>query len=143
MAGQQEHISRRRFLGVGAAAGLAAASSSLMASSCGKELPEAGGKEAIVKDDELKPNSALVYADANSGEPRVLVRLQSGEYALYSAKCTHQGCTVAYRPEGEALACPCHNSTYDAKNGDVFNGPAKKPLPKLAVRVEGGKVFSA
>lgn len=137
---RQRRVSRKRFLST--AVGLAAAGSSLLAA-CGKDLPEAGGREAIVRDDELEPNSAFVYADAESGEPRVLVRLQSGEYALYSARCTHQGCTVAYSPEGEALTCPCHHSTYDAKNGAVFNGPADEPLRKLAVRVRDGGVFSA
>lgn len=137
---RQRPISRKRFLG--SAMGLAAAGPALLAS-CGEDLPQVGRKSAIVEEDQLKPNSAYVYADAGTGEPRVLVRLHSGEYALYSARCTHQGCTVAYSPKGEALVCPCHHSTYDAKNGAVFSGPADKPLRKLAVSVHDGRVFTA
>jgi Rieske Fe-S protein len=122
-------------------AGLAAASVPLLASCGGEDLPEVGEGKTIVEEGELEPTFA--FADAESGEPHVLVRLKSGEYALYSAKCTHQGCTVSYEPEGQYLGCPCHGSTYDAKDGSVFYGPAKKPLTKLGVKVENGSVVTA
>ena len=72
-------------------AGLAAASVPLLASCGGEDLPEVGEGKTIVEEGELEPNSAFAFAfafaDAESGEPRVLVRLKSGEYTLYSAKC--------------------------------------------------------
>jgi Rieske Fe-S protein len=122
---------------------LAAAGVPLFASCGGENLPEVGEGKAIVEEGELETNSAFAFADAESGEPRMLVRLKSGEYALYSARCTHQGCTVSYEPEGQYLSCPCHGSTYDAKDGSVFYGPAKKPLTKLEVKVENGSVVTA
>jgi Rieske Fe-S protein len=97
----------------------------------------------LVIDGELEPDSAFAFADAESGNPRLLVCLKNGEYALYSAKCTHQGCTVAYKPKGQYMACPCHGSTYDPKDGTVFYGPADELLTKFEVKVENGSVVTA
>ncbi len=136
----ERRVSRREFC-LGAALGLAGAP--LLLSSCGKNLPEIEQGKPIVEESKLKPNSAFTFADAETGEARVLVRLPDGEFTLLSAECTHRGCTVEYRPEEGFLKCPCHGSTYDPESGALFGGPAKKPLAEFAVKVEGGKVFSA
>ena len=68
------------------------------------------------------------------GEPGVLVRLEDGSYAAYSAVCTHQGCAVQ-GAEGPLLECPCHGSVFDpAQEGAAVEGPADAPLSPLAVR---------
>jgi len=73
------------------------------------------------------------------GAPVVLIR--SGDtVTAVSAKCTHQGCTVA--PRGDVLACPCHGSTFDLA-GKVTNGPADDPLAPVPVRVQGDSVLPA
>jgi cytochrome b6-f complex iron-sulfur subunit len=88
----------------------------------------------------VAPGSALKFKD--SGQPAVLVHLDSGDFVAYSAVCTHQGCTVAYK-NGQ-LACPCHGSVFDPANGAaVVTGPAQRPLPELSVRVRGGEVVRA
>jgi Rieske Fe-S protein len=133
-------VSRKQFC-FGAAVGLAGAP--LLLTSCGENLPEIERGKPIVEESKLKPNSAFTFADAETGEARVLVRLSDGEFALHSAECTHRGCTVEYKPEEGHLKCPCHGSTYDPQSGALFGGPAKKPLAEFAVRVEGGRVFSA
>jgi Rieske Fe-S protein len=70
------------------------------------------------------------------------VHLDSGDFVAYSAVCTHQGCTVAYR-NGQ-LACPCHGSIFDPANGAaVVSGPARSPLPEVPVEVSGGEVLRA
>ena len=105
----------------------------------GTEKRAAGG-QAIARTSEVPPGSALKFKDA--GQPAVLVHLQSGDFAAYSAVCTHQQCTVAYS-KGQ-LACPCHGSVFDAENGaEVVNGPAQLPLPEIPVEVRGGEVFRA
>jgi Rieske Fe-S protein len=72
----------------------------------------------------------------------VLVHLPRGDFVAYSAICTHQACTVAYR-NGQ-LACPCHGSVFDpANNGQVVTPPAQQPLPEIPVEVKGGEVFRA
>jgi len=100
---------------------------------------KAGGA-AIASESEVAPGSALTFKD--SGNPAVLVHLKSGNFVAYSAVCTHQGCTVAYK--GGKLACPCHGSVFDpAKGAEVVAGPAPSPLPEIPVKVEGGEVVKA
>ncbi len=105
----------------------------------GAEKQAPGGK-AIARASEVQPGSAVKFKDA--GNPAVLVHLPSGDFVAYSASCTHQGCTVAYR-NGQ-LACPCHGSVFDpANNGQVVMPPAERPLPEIPVEVKGGEVFKA
>jgi cytochrome b6-f complex iron-sulfur subunit len=100
---------------------------------------KAGGA-TIVSESEVAPGSAFTFKD--SGNPAVLVHLKSGDFVAYSAVCTHQGCTVAYK--GGKLACPCHGSVFDpAKGAEVVAGPAPSPLPEIPVKVEGGEVVKA
>jgi ubiquinol-cytochrome c reductase iron-sulfur subunit len=57
----------------------------------------------------------------------------------YSKLCTHAGCPVGlYRDADHALLCPCHQSTFDVLRGAVPTfGPATRPLPQLALSVDG------
>jgi nitrite reductase/ring-hydroxylating ferredoxin subunit len=97
---------------------------------------KAGGT-AIASESEVAPGSAYKFKD--SGNPAFLVHLDNGDFVAYSAICTHQGCTVAYK-DGN-LACPCHGSVFDPANGAaVVAGPAPRPLPEIPVKVEGGEV---
>lgn len=106
----------------------------------GSKEKQASGGQAIARTSEVAPGSALEFE--NSGQPAVLVHLQSGDFVAYSAVCTHQQCKVAYR-NGQ-LACPCHGSIFDAENGaEVVNGPAQLPLPEIPVVVRGGEVVRA
>jgi Rieske Fe-S protein len=41
------------------------------------------------------------------------------------------------------IDCPCHGSRFDAATGAVRNGPAARPLPKVAVVVRSGEVFAS
>ncbi len=159
-------VSRKRFLSLGVALGTAGTSALAAcgggsgsggsgsvndnvkgvteAESAGHENHEnkkrASGKTAIASESEVAPGSAVEFDD--SGKPAVLVHLQSGGFAAYSAVCTHQACTVAYR-DGN-LACPCHGSVFDPSNGaSVVNGPAEQPLPEIPVEVRDGEVFRA
>ncbi len=103
----------------------------------GSKGARAPGGQAIARTSEVAPGSALKFE--NSGQPAVLVHLQSGDFVAYSAVCTHQGCTVAYT-SGQ-LVCPCHGSVFDpAKGAAVVQGPAQLPLPKIPVKVRGTEV---
>jgi cytochrome b6-f complex iron-sulfur subunit len=159
-----EKISRERFIRLGSALGVGAAVASLAAcggsgssgdsgSSGGKqddsgESKKAGssaaggeaqsGGAAIARESEVAPGSAVEFKDG--GQDAVLVHLESGDFAAYSAVCTHQGCTVAYQ-KGQ-LACPCHGSVFDPANGaEVVTGPAQSPLPEIPIEVKGGQVL--
>ena len=66
---------------------------------------------------------------------------KAGSYegiVAYSKICTHMGCPVAlYEQQTHHLLCPCHQSTFDlTQNCKVIFGPAKRPLPQLAITVD-------
>ncbi|UAJ81215.1 Rieske (2Fe-2S) protein [Leifsonia sp. ZF2019] len=83
------------------------------------------------------PVGGAVSASIGSA-PVVVAQPTAGTVVAFSAVCTHQGCTVA--PQGKEFDCPCHGSTFDAATGDVINGPARDPLPKLTATVSGDTV---
>lgn len=70
---------------------------------------------------------------------------------VYSAICTHLGCTVRFSEEPMDMApfphihCPCHAALFDPHRGaSVLGGPAPRPLPQLPVRLnERGEVVVA
>jgi len=105
-----------------------------------KDSQAATPSNAIVSESDVAPGSAVTFKDA--GSPAVLVHLDSGDFVAYSAVCTHQGCTVAYK-NGQ-LACPCHGSVFDPANGAaVIAGPAPQPLPEIPVKVQGDDIVKA
>jgi ubiquinol-cytochrome c reductase iron-sulfur subunit len=75
-----------------------------------------------------------LVADLADGDP---MKLYQGIVA-YSKICTHLGCPVAlYEHQTHHLLCPCHQSTFDVTQGcKVIYGPAKRPLPRLAITVD-------
>jgi Rieske Fe-S protein len=82
-----------------------------------------------------------VAAKTAEGKNLLMTRISQTEVVAFSAKCTHQGCTV--EPDGTRFACPCHGSTYDARTAKVTGGPAPAPLASVAVTVKDGNVVLA
>jgi Rieske Fe-S protein len=159
----EERFSRGKFIKLGTALGVGAAGASLVAA-CGggeqaseeepgavKGATEAGDTagvaqvesgEVIAQESDVPQDSALEFTDEATGQEAVLVHLENGDFAAYSAICTHRGCTVGY--SNGNLACPCHGSVFDPANGGaVVNGPAPQPLPEIPVEVRDGEVFRA
>lgn len=140
-----DQLSRRAVLGAGAAGSgavlLAACGSGGSSDSSGSNAgsgakAKSGG--ALAKLADIPVGQAVSAEDG--GKPIVVAQPTKGTAAAFSAICTHMGCTV--KPAGKELHCPCHGSRYDASTGKVLHGPAPKPLPKVAVHVEGGEVVS-
>ena len=104
---------------------------------------QAAGEGAIASESEVPAGSAVEFTD-EAGSPAVLVHLENGDFAAYSAVCTHQQCTVAYQNQSGLIACPCHGSVFDPADGAaVVNGPAQTPLPEIPVEVRNGEVYRA
>ena len=94
---------------------------------------------AIAKLSELKIGQTLNFQSPD-GNPAVLFRTKSGVYA-YSRVCTHQGCTVEYVSQSSIFACPCHGAQFDpSQGGAVIQGPARQPLAKIKIRVNGDAI---
>ncbi|MEO6446469.1 MAG: Rieske (2Fe-2S) protein [Gemmatimonadaceae bacterium] len=90
-----------------------------------RELKEPGGSLRILPDGATNP----IY----------VLALDNGTFAALSPICTHLGCTVDI--QGPRLVCPCHGSTYD-REGTVLQGPAERPLARLATEVSASGVLT-
>ena len=105
-----------------------------------------------------------VFPDVEGGTlkadgPTLLIRMRPEELTLpperqewayqghvaYSSICTHLGCPVKlYEQQTHNLLCPCHQSTFSAsQGGQPLFGPAARPLPQLAIRVDEEGYFVA
>jgi nucleotide-binding universal stress UspA family protein len=75
---------------------------------------------------ELAPGEGGVIE--RRGEKLAVFVDRKGEQHLFSARCTHLGCTVGWNPAEKTFDCPCHGSRFGS-DGEVVNGPAARPLP--------------
>jgi nitrite reductase/ring-hydroxylating ferredoxin subunit len=64
-----------------------------------------------------------------------------GRLHAVSAICTHMGCRLKPVQGRLGLRCLCHGSQFSA-DGRVLAGVAPDPLPHIAMRVEGGRVYA-
>ena len=72
----------------------------------------------------------------------VVVVREGSDVHAFSARCTHLGCSVNSVSKGK-IFCPCHGSVFDARTGAVVQSPATSPLPKVAVTVKDGTVWTS
>ena len=110
-----------------------------------KPLPQTGatGPTRLTRDEASKLEQNKFVIVPVSGQ-RVIVLQSSDQLHAFSAKCTHEGCTVTYQPGQSVIWCPCHDGRFDL-NGRVISGPPPQPLAKYAVQrqPDGGIVISA
>ena len=70
------------------------------------------------------------------GEKLAVFVDKKGEQHLFSARCTHLGCTIAWNPGGEDVRLPVPRLAL-LRMGEVVNGPAargrcRRPEPASA-----------
>ena len=127
-------VARRTVLAWSGAAALAALAATPRASAA--EATAAAGALAQVSD--VPVGGGVIIAD-----PAVVItQPEAGTIKCFSAVCTHQGCLVGSVDNNE-ITCPCHGSTFSAKDGSVIQGPATQPLPEEKVTVADGTVTLA
>jgi len=68
-------------------------------------------------------------------EQRVWIEKQPDKIIAIQAICTHLGCTPRWLPLESKFKCPCHGSGF-TKEGVNFEGPAPRPLERLAIRLD-------
>jgi nitrite reductase/ring-hydroxylating ferredoxin subunit len=59
-----------------------------------------------------------------------------GRWLALSRRCTHNGCLISFQRDIQGYKCPCHGSAFD-QEGRPIHGPAKRPLDRYPVLVEG------
>jgi len=64
-------------------------------------------------------------------------------FVVYDARCTHLGCTYAWRKDGGVFECPCHYGRFDPRSGAVIGGPPPRPLDRLETRVDNDVLYAA
>lgn len=79
---------------------------------------------------DLKTDEGMYFTDYQM-KPALAFKGNNGLPVLYSAKCTHLGCTIINKVKDGKLLCPCHISHFDIKTGNVIDGPAPKPLLRI------------
>jgi cytochrome b6-f complex iron-sulfur subunit len=99
-----------------------------------KPLPQTGptGPTRLTRDEASKLEQNRFVIVPVSGQ-RVIVMQSQDQLFAFSAKCTHEGCTVTYQPAQSVIWCPCHDGRFDM-NGRVLSGPPPQPLTKYAAQ---------
>jgi ubiquinol-cytochrome c reductase iron-sulfur subunit len=67
------------------------------------------------------------------------------DFVAYSKICTHAGCPVSlFEQQTGRILCPCHQSQFQVTQDAIpVFGPAARPLPSLAITVDGEGYFVA
>jgi thiosulfate dehydrogenase [quinone] large subunit len=113
----------------------------------GSTSPTSGGTHVagtrIGKASDVPVGGAASFTDPSTNQPAFVVQPVSGDFVAFSAICTHLGCTVGFQ-QGSPLefVCPCHGSIYNATTGQVIQGPAVLPLPRIKVAQSDGDLFA-
>ena len=107
-----------------------------------KPLPQTGatGPTHLTRDETGKLEQNKFVIVPVSGQ-RVIVLQAEEQLCAFSAKCTHEGCTITYLPGQSVMWCPCHDGRFDLA-GRVLSGPPPRPLVKyLAKKQPDGSII--
>lgn len=136
----EDSYTRRTFMGIGAAAGVAYAAAltypiyRYLASPVEMASSASAVTEVTLKDaQKLAVGSAMMFKFGSS--PAMLIHHANGEWVALSAVCTHLGCTVQFEPSLNRIHCACHGGNYDPHTGQNVSGPPPKPLTRYKVNV--------
>jgi Rieske Fe-S protein len=143
--GRELNLSRRSFVkslvGLAAAVGVGVVVSSVKlptgTTSTSQSTTTTGGAAGSI----ANVNNLKVGAPLQFEYPNVLLKNADGTLAALSLLCTHVCCVCSYDAGSKVIYCPCHGSVFDT-NGNVLQGPASSPLPRVLLRIDSaGNVF--
>jgi arsenite oxidase small subunit len=146
-------VSRRGLLIGGGAVAVAGGATAIVLATTGGEEEEGGyPKKRVAKVGDLRPGKPVNFEYPLKGQQSVLLDMgdevpggvgDNNSIVAYSILCQHMGCPVAYRAAQRDFLCPCHQSQYDpAREGYVIQGVAQRPLPRIALEIDGDDVMA-
>ena len=96
-----------------------------------KPLPQTGatGPTHLTRDESSKLEQNKFVIVPVSGQRVIVLQAPDQQLAAFSAKCTHEGCTITYQPGQSVIWCPCHDGRFDL-TGRVLSGPPPQPLTR-------------
>jgi nitrite reductase/ring-hydroxylating ferredoxin subunit len=112
-----------------------------------KATPKPAGGAKLVKASNT-PLAAATDVPVGSGalfelDEYVVTQPKANTFIGFTSLCTHEQCPVDVFDTPGEMACSCHSSIFDLTTGAVKSGPARKPLPKKPIIVEGGQIYKA
>lgn len=96
----------------------------------------AAAGRAVIATANVPIGGGVVVADRGV----VVTQPREGRFRVFSATCTHAGCTVAEVVD-RRINCPCHGSQFAIGSGKPVAGPAPTPLERKAFTIKKGKIF--
>lgn len=90
----------------------------------------------------LSVGGAKLFHYPTELDPCLLVRVTETDLVAFGQKCTHLSCPVIPRPTEGRFYCPCHAGSFDIHTGYPLAGPPRRPLPRVLIEVQNGKVFA-
>ena len=99
------------------------------------------GEAYVCKTEEVPIGGTRAFTVTGSKIPFILIHLNDGSWRAFEQKCTHLSCAVFYQPAADKIQCPCHNGWFDARTGNVLQGPPPRPLKCLEVVVKGDEIY--
>jgi len=91
---------------------------------------------------EVPVGGMLAFVLPAGDVPYIVIHLAEGEWRAYEQKCTHLSCAVYFSAASGKIECPCHSGFFDARTGDVLQGPPPRPLPRLEIAVRPDGVYA-
>ena len=141
----QKGISRRDVLQFGVVAGTLSTCGGCAMLGARKADVVARQETGVLRLDEapsaklLQPETSLLVSLAEKSDKILVIRARDGGLYAVSSKCTHMGCDVGYDKNVGRIVCPCHRSEFALDGGNV-KGPAKRPLRRYDVTLDGDRV---
>ncbi len=85
--------------------------------------PGPTGPTRLTRDEASKLEQNKFVIVPVSGQ-RVIVLQAGDQLRAFSAKCTHEGCTVTFLPAQSVIWCPCHDGRFDIQRAGLVRAAA-------------------
>lgn len=109
-------------------------------------------RKTVASVSSVSPGKPVNFEYPSKGQRSVLVDMgdevpggvgDNNSIVAFSVLCQHMGCPVAYRDDEKDFLCACHQSRYDpAREGVVIQGVAQRPLPRVALEIDGEDIVA-